>query len=374
MSSSLDKLLDRRTPMGLTCPCTVVVDRFRQESDLDILPIVNDRGTIALLLDRDHFLGSFAGPFAWSLLSRRPLTDWLALRPDSKPPTVIPLQTQPADAAAILAQASTATSTLVVVDSDGAYVGLLHERALLTGMLSELARARDAALAANEAKTMFLATMSHELRTPLNGILGLSDLLLHEPLTEAQHELCAAVRGSGQRIVDLVNQILDFTELESGQVQLQRRTFDLMRSLQGVVAVLGIQAGRKDIRLLLTTEPEVPEQMAGDEVRLRQVLVSMIGNAIKFTTEGEVEINLMLTPDRRVLFTIADTGSGIDDSTLRRLFQPFTQADSTFTRSHEGSGLGLAISQRLVRLMGGEIEVSTKPGAGSTFRFALPLN
>jgi signal transduction histidine kinase len=359
--------------MGITSHCTVVVDRFRNEINLEVLPIANDRGTIALLLERDHFLGSFAGPFAWSLLSRRPLTDWLALRAAPKVPNVIPLETQPAEAAAILAQASTATSTLVVVDGDGAYIGLLHERALLNGMLSELARARDAALAANEAKTMFLATMSHELRTPLNGILGLSDLLLHEPLTAAQHELCAAVRGSGQRIFDLVNQILDFTELESGQVQLQRRAFDPLRSLQGVVAVLGIQAARKGIRLLLTSDPALPPQMFGDEVRLRQVLVNLLDNALKFTTEGEVEINLLGTAEGRIRFTISDTGPGIEDRTLRRLFQPFIQADSTFTRSHEGSGLGLAISQRLVRLMGGEIAVSTRPGAGSTFSFTLPL-
>lgn len=220
---------------------------------------------------------------------------------------------------------------------------------------------------------MFLVTMSHELRTPLNGIIGLSDLLLLERLSPTQRELAGLVRKSGQHLLELVSQILNYSGLEAGQIHLRTRPFTLTSSLIEVVAVIGTHAQRKGAQLSLAVEPSVPRRVFGDQLRLRQVLANLIGNAVKFTEQGEVEVVVDRDPDGRIRFSLADTGEGIDDSTMRRLFQPFVQADSSLSRSHDGSGMGLAISQRLVHLTGGTTQVMKSDGCGSVFQFSLPM-
>ena len=373
MLSTLEPWLDRQIPVQSTTTCAQVATRFQADPTCGIFPVQDEGGVIITLLIRDHFLGSFAGPFAWSLLSGRTLAQWLSLRGGNLAPQTIAITATPDEAARLLSESGSSTTTLVVLDRDGVYAGLVHERSLLTGMLNELAKARDRALAASEAKTMFLATMSHELRTPLNGIIGLSDLLLLEQLSPTQRELSGLVRSSGQHLLELVSQILDFSGLEAGQIQLRTRPFTLTSSLHEVVAVIGAYAQRKGVHLSLAVEPTVPLRVVGDQLRLRQVLANLIGNAVKFTAQGEVEVVVDRDPDGRIRFSIADTGKGIDESTMRRLFQPFVQADSSLTRTHDGSGMGLAISQRLVQLMGGTIQVMKRDGCGSLFQFSLPM-
>jgi len=173
-------------------------------------------------------------------------------------------------------------TTLVMLDDAGHYVGLVHQRAMLMGMLTEVAHARDAALAASNAKSLFLATMSHELRTPLNGVIGLSDILLLERLSPAQHELCALIKGSGLRLHDLLSKILDFTSLESGNIELVAQPFVLADMLSRTMKQIIGEAQMKRIELILHMDPQLPRTVVGDDARLCQVLIQLVGNAVKF--------------------------------------------------------------------------------------------
>lgn len=373
MSSGLNEWLDRQIPVGIDDICSSVVARFRGEPAVGVLPVRGPGGVIVALLDREHFLGSFAGRYAWSLLSGRPLRMWFSVRGGCQAPQVIRLQASADEAAGMLARLSTSTTALVVEDETSTYVGLVHERALLTGMLEELASARDQAVAASEAKTVFLGMMSHELRTPFNGIIGISDLLLLDDLNVKQRELAVLVRNSGEHLLDLLTQILDYASVNAGRLQLREKPFALALPLGEVSALVADEAQRKGLRVRVTVASDVPGTVVGDQSRLLQVLIHLIGNAVKFSESGEVLVGVTRLADGRVNFTVVDSGPGIDEPTLSRLFSPFVQSDDSSTRRHGGSGMGLATSQRLVELMGGRIEVSTKPGHGSSFSFALKL-
>lgn len=255
------------------------------------------------------------------------------------------------------------------------YSGILRDTTLRKQTLEALENARDAAEASNRAKTQFLASMSHEIRTPMNGVVGMTEILAATDLAEQQRRCVEGIRQSADALLDIINDVLDLSKIEADRVELEKIPFNPVELLQQVTWSLLPSARKKKLELGCVSGEGLPEYVEGDPARIRQILVNLVGNAIKFTEEGSCEASLVreATGDEAVLhFSVKDTGIGIDPSIQDAIFERFSQADASITRKYGGTGLGLTICRRLAELMGGRVWVQSAPGRGSTFHFTLP--
>jgi len=255
-------------------------------------------------------------------------------------------------------------------------IGILTDITDLKLRERDLMIARQKAVDAARVKSEFLANMSHEIRTPMNGVLGMTQVLANTTLSEEQTELVEVIQRSGDALLTIINDILDFSKIEAGKFSLEEAPFELREAVEDVAALLGSTANKKGIELIVNVKQSSPVTLTGDVGRLRQVLINLVGNAIKFTLEGYVivDVDSRIEDEKAVLdFSVRDTGIGIEETKLNSIFNEFEQADGSTTRNFGGTGLGLAISRKMVELMGGKIEVSSVFGKGSTFAFSIRL-
>ncbi|QDV26636.1 hybrid sensor histidine kinase/response regulator [Aureliella helgolandensis] len=274
------------------------------------------------------------------------------------------------------------TTKMQLRDSEGTVVGTFGISRDITEMMvveQQLRDARDQAHQASQAKSAFLANMSHEIRTPINGIIGMAELMNHTNLNDAQRSFLEMVQQSAHSLLRIINDILDFSKIEAGKLDIESLPFELRKCVSQAAKSLAIRAAKKTIELVLKIAPDVPEHLMGDADRLRQILINLVGNAIKFTDSGSITIEVVVVngpptvPDYTLHFSVKDTGIGIPKNKQTVIFEAFSQADASTTRQYGGTGLGLSISSQLVTMMGGKIWLASELGVGSTFHFTCRM-
>jgi signal transduction histidine kinase/CheY-like chemotaxis protein/HPt (histidine-containing phosphotransfer) domain-containing protein len=368
----------RATPQT---PTSVVAELFEQNHSL-VGVIIGDDAELTGIVSRSRLLERLSQPFALELYMKRPIRQMQdAIDTD---PDVMPADSdiQEAAHAALSRPNGRAYEPIVILGEDGTMRLLdVHTLLLAQSRLLELAnetinKAKEAAEAASVTKSQFLANMSHEIRTPLTAILGFTENLLDPALTEHDRRVAVkTVLRNGEHLLEIINGILDLSKIEAGRLEVELLRVSPVQLAADVVSIMRVRADAKGLPLLLKFEGAVPETILSDPTRLRQILLNLVGNAIKFTDRGRVELTVALAanpPEKpQMQFRVTDTGIGMTAEQCARLFQPFTQADGSTTRRFGGTGLGLAISRPLARMLGGDVSLTSVPGLGSMFTVAI---
>ena len=386
MSRTVRSLLQDAPQLDPAVSGSEVYELFSEDEELLVCAVVEDGRPIGLV-SRNAFFLRMADTHGRALFARRPVTFVM-----NKDPLLVEAERLISELSRhILTDRNAALFDGFIITEDGKYAGVgsgvalmktLHAESeernrKLVALAEQLGRARIDAMSANQAKSEFLATMSHEIRTPLNGVLGVAQLLEESGLNAEQAKLAGTIKSSGEILLRLLNDVLDLSKIEAGKTELETSAFEVDELVQTASNLWRARAEEKGLDFKVRLEGESGVRLNGDPVRLKQVLFNLIGNAIKFTSTGSVEVRLRalpIGPARMVLSArVADTGCGVAKAAQDKLFNAFTQADGATSRRYGGTGLGLTISKRLVELMGGTIGFESQEGEGSVFHFEVPL-